>query len=163
MKPWAWREQQKAPVSNTLAPLASAPDVAPPPVQVQTNSPLSGVPMALAEEAWNSGMTGSINPSAKTIAPLLAPNAATGAGSQAAMLASQMEGFGNEGMKSLAEATGNSFNPLTSAMGGVLEGNYGKAAGSAAGATVGTPLGPLGIMMGSRVGGWLGGKATGGK
>lgn len=98
------------------------------------------------------------NPSAVQMAGVLGEGASSGAGSQAEMLAKQMEGFGQEGVAKTAEAAGTSapgmFGPLASAIPGLLKGDVKEAATdtaiTAAGTAALTPVaGPFAPFLAS--------------
>ncbi len=171
-QPFQWRQSRPrtGPLSNTLNVQAdtSLPSVMTLP---KKNSPLSdaaaGVGTAVAGKAVDNAIDAvySSSPSAADMAGAIATEGAgevaSAAGSQAAMLAEQTAGMGSDAVGMTAEAAGNTasmMGPLGAAMSGVMEGNYGKAAGAAAGSVAGNAVLPgIGGIIGGKLGGLFGG------
>lgn len=174
-EPWNWsQEDPRKKLSNTLAPLGSGSQEQAPPPQVlppAPPTPAQQIGSAVAKEGINKGLDGALNawssgsPTAVDVAKSITTSGtgevASGAGSQAAMLADQMAGFGAEGLSKTAEAAGGAtswLGPAGAAAGGLMEGKYDKAAGAAAGAMAGSliPIPVLGPMIGAKIGGVAG-------
>ena len=160
-----WKDLEAMATAQPMMPKIQQPNIegAPAPLSVPNR------PGMVEQVATKAGMAGAKemaqgigeaykNPSAAQMAGVLGEGASSGAGSQAEMLAKQMEGFGQEGVAKTAEAAGTSapgmFGPLASAIPGLLKGDVKEAATDtaiiAAGTAALTPVaGPFAPFLAS--------------
>jgi hypothetical protein len=170
-KPWGWVENKQPRISNSIAPLGGGGggDHGGGVVHVgpsQEDQMVGAVGGALAREGVDSMIQGLSGPgadlTATAAAKMVGEGASSAAGSQAAMLAEQMAGMGSAGAQATGQALGaassgaSALGPLGAAAGGLMEGEYDKAAGAALGSVIGAYFGPIGSMVGGQLGGYAG-------
>lgn len=169
-KPWGWVENKQPRISNSIAPLGGGGgDHGGGVIRVgpsQEDQMVGAVGGALAKEGVDSIIQGLSGPgadlTATAAAKMVGEGASSAAGSQAAMLAEQMAGMGSAGAQATGQALGaassgvSALGPLGAAAGGLMEGEYDKAAGAAIGSVVGAYFGPIGSMIGGQLGGYAG-------